>query len=228
MAAAGPGRDRGQRLTAPMEIERRTPENTAIVLIDHVVGFANTLGSQSVQDNTNGVLAMVAIAQGYEVPLVVTLGPKLDPRGGLYPAMAEALGNHPLVHRNGCFDSFDDPAFEQAVAETGARHLVIAGLTTEGCVLQTSIGALRRGFEVSLVLDATASLTQVSHDAAVARMTQLGVVPTTWLSFAAELQRTYANADTIAVFRRLQDQHVPGISMLMATVRAAQASVEHA
>jgi hypothetical protein len=34
-----------------MDIERRTPHNTAIVLIDYVTGFANLFGSQSVQEN---------------------------------------------------------------------------------------------------------------------------------------------------------------------------------
>jgi nicotinamidase-related amidase len=205
-----------------VDIERRTPANTAVVLIDHVVGFANTLGSQSVHDNVNGAVALAAAAKGFGIPLVVTLGPEGDPRGGLYPALADALGDHPLIHRGGCFDAFDEPEFEAAVAATGARHLVVAGLTTEGCVLQTALGALRRDLEVSLVLDATASLTQVSHDAAVARLAQLGVVPTSWLSFAAEIQRTYANADTLPVFRGLQEAHVPGISMLMATIQAAR------
>lgn len=207
-----------------MDIERRTPDNTAIVLIDHVVGFANTLGSQGIRENVDGAVALAKIALGYGVPLVVTLGPERDPRGGLYPELAAALGDHPLIHRNGCFDAFDHQPFEEAVAATGARHLVVAGLATDGCVLHTCLGALRRDYEVSLVLDATASLTQVAHDAAVLRLLQLGVVPTTWLSLAAELQRTYENVDTLPVFREVQGAHAPAVSMLMATVEAAMAA----
>jgi len=209
-----------------MEIERRTPANTAIVLIDHVVGFANTLGSTSIRENVDGAVALAKTGLGYGVPLVVTLGPAKDPRGGLYPQLVEVLGDHPLVHRNGCFDAFDQAEFAEAVEATGARHLVVAGLTTEGCVLHTCLGALRRDYEVSLVLDATASLTQVAHDASVLRLLQLGVVPTSWLSLAAELQRTYENVETLPVFRDLQSSHAPGVSMLMATVAAAVGSTK--
>jgi hypothetical protein len=75
-----------------------------------------------------------------------------------------------------------------------------------------------------VVLDATASFSQTAHDAAVLRMLQLGVVPTTWLSLAAELQKSYQNLETLPVYGSLAPQ-VPPMKMLMATVTAAQQSV---
>jgi nicotinamidase-related amidase len=56
------------------------------------------------------------------------------------------------------------------------RHLVIAGLMTEGCILHTTVGALRRDYAVSLVVDATAGENTVIHDAVVTRLLQ-PVVP---------------------------------------------------
>jgi hypothetical protein len=41
-----------------MDIERRTPGNTAIVLIDYVTGFANLFRSQPVQENVSGAVAL--------------------------------------------------------------------------------------------------------------------------------------------------------------------------
>lgn len=187
-----------------MEIERRTPANTAIVLIDYVTGYANLINSQSIQENVTGAVALARTALGYGVPLVVSIGPEQDPRGRLYPEITRELACHPLVHRGGSFDAFDHDGFAAAVAATGAKHLVIAGLTTEGCILHSSMGALRRGYEVAVVMDATAGETRVTHETAVLRLTQLGVAPVTWLSLAAELQRTYDNADTVDVFRSVQ------------------------
>jgi len=46
---------------------------------------------------------------------------------------------------------------------TGKR-LVIAGIATDGCVLQTVLGALREGYEVYLVVDAVASPSKEAHD----------------------------------------------------------------
>ena len=202
-----------------MDIERRTPDNTAIVLIDYVTGFANLFRSQSVQENVSGAVALAKTAVGYGVPLIVSVGPQNDPRGPLYPEVAAVIGDHPVIHRGGSFDAFDFPGFEAAVAATGMRHLVIAGLMTEGCILHTSLGALRRDYGVSLVIDATAGENTAIHDAAVTRLLQLGVVPVSWLSFASELQRTYDNADTVGIYLDVQMQ-APGFAKNLSTLAA--------
>jgi nicotinamidase-related amidase len=187
-----------------MDIELRTPENTAIVLVDYVTGYANLISTQSITENVTGAVALARMAIGFGIPLVVTLGPERDPRGTLYPELGREIGDLSLVHRGGSFDSFGHPGFEQAIEEIGVRHLVIAGLTTEGCVLRTSVGALQRGFGVTVVVDACAGTTQVRHDTALGRLNQLGVTFTTWLSLAAEFQITYDNEKTVGVFRSVQ------------------------
>jgi nicotinamidase-related amidase len=202
-----------------MDIERRTPGNTAIILIDYVTGFANLFRSQCVQENVSGAVALAKTAVGYGVPLVVSTGPLNDPRGPLYPEVAAVIGDHPVIHRGGSFDAFDFPGFEAAVAATGMRHLVIAGLMTEGCILHTTLGALRRDYTVSLVIDATAGENTAIHDAAVTRLLQLGVVPVSWLSFASELQRTYDNADTVGIYFDVQMQG-PGFAKNLNTLAA--------
>jgi molybdopterin biosynthesis enzyme MoaB len=56
-----------------VDIERRTPGNTAIVLIDYVTGFANLFRSQSVQENVSGAVALAKTAA--------------------------VIGDHPVIHR---------------------------------------------------------------------------------------------------------------------------------
>jgi nicotinamidase-related amidase len=205
-----------------MDLDKRTPDNTVIVLIDYVTGFANTIGSQTIAENASGAVALAKIAKGYGVPLIVTLGPEGDPRGGLYPALAAVLGDdQPLVHRRGAFDSFDEPEFVEALESTGRKHIVIAGLMSEGCVLHTTLGAIRAGYGATLIVDATGGETQTTHDTAVTRMVMAGVVPATWLSFASELQGTYENLATLDIYRDLQASHSPKYSMLLSTVMTA-------
>jgi nicotinamidase-related amidase len=199
------------------DLERRTAGNTAVVLIDYVTGFAPMIRSQTVAENAAGGRALVQIANAFSVPLVVSIGPRNDPRGGLYPEIAAVLGQHPVVHRGLSFDAFEDEGFASAIAATGRRHLVVAGLMTDGCVMHSVLSALRAGYEVSLVVDATASETAAAHGAALARFTQLGVVPRSWLSFASELQRSYANVETLKAFREIQSNS-PAYAMLNATL----------
>lgn len=202
-----------------MEIEKRTPENIAIILIDYVTSFANMVRSQTTAENVTGAVAMAKLARGFNIPLIVTTGPPNDPRGPLYPELQAVLGDHPVVHRAGEFNSFDVAEFDRAVTATGRRHLVFAGLTTEGCVLQTMLGALRRDYAASLVVDATAALSQISHDCAVSRLMQHSVTPLTWLSLAAELQQSYANQATLSTFLDVQGLLVP-FTMNRATISA--------
>jgi Isochorismatase family len=205
------------------DLERRTAGNTAIVLIDYVTGFAPMIRSQTVADNAASGRALVQIANAFGVPLVVSIGPRNDPRGGLYPEIAAVLGEHPVVHRGLSFDAFEDEGFASAIAATGRRHLVVAGLMTDGCVMHSVLSALRAGYEVSAVVDATASETAAAHGAALARFTQLGVVPRSWLSFASELQRSYANVETLKAFREIQSNS-PAYAMLNATLANADAA----
>jgi nicotinamidase-related amidase len=170
-----------------VNLEPLTPENTTVILIDHAVGFANILRSHDLALHLNNVVGLATLATTFGTGLVVTNGQESKPSGGLYPQLLEVIGDHPIIERGGNFDAFLDPAFAEAVAATGRRKLVIAGVSTEGCVLQTVLGALRLDYDVYVVADASASITLETHNTAMARMTQAGAVPATWFSLAGEL-----------------------------------------
>ena len=187
--------------------------DSAIILIDYSVGFANLYRSHSVAQNNNAAIAVAKIAQIYGVPLVVTNGPDEAPSGPLYPQLAEVLGRHPTVYRYGAFDGFDEEQFTEAIEATARRRLVIAGLMTEGCVIHTALTAVGRGYEVFLVADACAGETEEIHQVALRRMIQAGVIPTTWLSLASEYQRSWANEATEPGFAALIRDHAPAIAM---------------
>lgn len=182
-------------------------EDTAVVLIDHSVGFANLYRSHTPAENRNGAVALAKLAQVYGAPLVVTNGPDGASSGPLYPELKAALGDHPVVVREGTFDAFLYQPFADAVEATGRRRLVMAGLMTEGCLLQTALSAIDRGYEAFTVLDASAGETRETHEMAILRMTQAGVVPATWFSLASEFQRTWDNVATLGGFMQLIGEH---------------------
>ena len=209
-----------------MEIERLTAQNTAVILIDYIVGFANLFKSQPLTENLNNALALAKLAIGWNMPLILTAGPQNDLRGPLYPQLEQLVRPEQIVRKGGQFDAFDFEPFATAVAATGVKHLLIAGIMTEGCVLQTILGALRRDFTVSLSVDATAGATTLSHEAALRRMEQLGVVPTTWESFGGEILRTYEDEAKVGTFRKVRAEHSPSMSMSMLTTLAIQKVVK--
>ena len=198
-----------------------TPENTTILMVDYSVGFVNLFRSHSISEHLRNTAALAKVARGLKTGLVVNLGRGQTP----YPVLVDALGQHPIVYRGGEYNALDNPDVARAVEQAGRSHLAIGGLTTEGCVLYTALGALRKGYTVALVEDATAGETREAHDMALLRMIQAGVVPTTWLSLATELQNDWANGATAQAYFNLISEYSPGLSL---GIQAEHARADHA
>jgi nicotinamidase-related amidase len=195
-----------------MAPEALTPQNTTIVLVDFAVGFANLLRSHDLGDHLNNVIGLAKTAKFFDSGLVVTNGLPSKPSGPLYPQLLEVIGDHPVIERPGFFDCFRDEAFAEAVRQTGRKKLVIAGVSTEGCVLQTVLGALREGYEPHVVVDTCASLTVETHQTSIQRLVQAGAVPVTWFSVAGEFQADHRNP-TAPLYQQIMREHVPPMSI---------------
>ncbi|WP_432828871.1 isochorismatase family protein [Dactylosporangium sp. CA-092794] len=171
-----------------MNLEPLSPDNATVVLVDYAVGFANLLRSHDLREHVANAVGLAKTAKLYGAGLVVTNGEPAKPSGPLYPELLAAIGDQPVIERTTAFDSFLDADFTAAVEATGRRRLIIGGIATDGCVLQTALGALRHGYETYVVADASASTSKEAHDMAIRRMEMSGIVPVTWWSIAAEFQ----------------------------------------
>lgn len=63
-----------------------------------------------------------------------------------------------------CYSPWLDPTLERHLEEKNIRTLVVTGGETDMCVLSTVLGAVDRGFRVTLVDDAICSSSDRSHD----------------------------------------------------------------
>ncbi|MFJ7904341.1 cysteine hydrolase family protein [Streptomyces sp. NPDC096198] len=90
----------------------------------------------------------------------------------LVPALAARAGEH-VVTKNG-LDAFEDTGLHDHLRQTGVTKIVLAGLTTAHGVASTATTALRLGYEVTVVPDATASESDAQHREALDRMAALG------------------------------------------------------
>ena len=194
-------------------LEPFTPENTTILMVDYSIGFLNSFRSHPVNDHLTSTVALAKTALGFDTGFVVNLGAGQTP----YPQLVEAIGDHPIIYRGGEYNALESAGVLEAIEATGRSRLVIAGISTDGCVIETAFGALRRGYTVGLVADATAGETRETHDLAVQRMVQAGVVPLTWLSLATELQYDWQRGNTQQAYFALIAQASPGI---MASVQS--------
>jgi len=194
-----------------------TPANTTIMMVDYSVGFVNTFRSHNTTEHITNTVALAKTALGLRSGLVVNLGHGQKP----YPQLVKALGNHPVIYRGGEYNALDAPNVLDAVKKLGRKRLAIAGISTDGCVIQTVMGALRLGYTVAIVEDATAGLTREAHDISVRRMVQAGAIPVSWLALATEFQMNWENKDTAQAYFGLIAEASPGLSMGIEAEHAA-------
>jgi Isochorismatase family len=200
-------------------LEPFTPANTTIMMVDYSAGFVNTFRSHNTNDHITATVALAKTALGLKSGLVVNLGAGQKP----YPQLVQALGNHPIIYRGGEYNALDNPTVLEAVRKTGCQRLAIAGISTDGCVIETALGALRLGYTVALVEDATAGLTRETHEIAVRRMMQAGIIPVSWLSLATEFQMNWERKETAQAYFSLIAEASPGLTMSIQTEHEAAA-----
>lgn len=166
-----------------------TPQNAAMLLIDHQVGTMSWTHSHDLEDVKKNALNLAKIATAVDMPLVLTSSMEENMQGPLVPELKEiapkAFANR--VKRTGIVNAMHDENFSNAVKATGRKKVVVAGITTEVCVVFPVLQLLDEGYDVQVVTDASASFTKVGDDAALRRMEQAGAVITSTAQIISEL-----------------------------------------
>lgn len=93
--------------------------------------------------------------------------------GPTVPEIASELEGHTPLEKT-AFGCLGDEAIARAVRDTGRRQLLLAGVETHVCVMQTALAALASGFQVYVVRDAVASRTTLQYEAGLERMRDAG------------------------------------------------------
>jgi len=83
--------------------------------------------------------------------------------------------------------AFSDESLTEALASSGRRALVIAGVASEIVVQRTALDAIAAGYTVQVAVDACGGVSARTEDAAWRRIVQAGGVTTSVTTFAAEL-----------------------------------------
>ena len=150
-----------------------TPDNHALVLIDHQYPQLLSVTSHKHSTVSHNVTALAKAAKAFNVPTLLTTGvAKHQP---LLKELQAVFPEQKPIDRTGLC-SWDDQRVVDWVKQTGRKKLVIAGLWTEICLNLAVQGALGDGYQVYIVPDASGGADAESHALAVQRMVQAGAI----------------------------------------------------
>lgn len=185
-----------------------TPENCALVLIDYQPEQYRTVTSSSVDEINLNVIALCKLARAYEIPVIVsTVGVDMGVNTGTAAEIMAELPGVTEIDRSGV-NAWEDEEFRNAVAATGRRNIVMAGLWTEVCLTFPTIDMQAEGYHVYPVADAVGGISPVAHDRAIERMQAAGATPITAIQFGSELMRNWAR-DSSQKFREVLKWYFP-------------------
>lgn len=142
------------------------------------------------------------------MPVVLTSSLEENVQGLLLPELQSAVPKAyaARIKRAGIVNAWDDPDFAAACRATGRRNFVIAGATTDVCLVPPCISAVLEGYNVQAVLDASGSPTKMADDVAIQRLQMGGVRITTTNAIVSELVANWSTKAGIAAFGLLNAQ----------------------
>lgn len=134
-----------------------------------------------------------------EVPVMLT-EQYPEGLGGTVQEIKQVLAEfHPI--RKVAFSCCDEPAYLMALERTTRWKVIICGIETHVCVLQTVIDLAANGFTPVVVADCTTSRKQGDKAVALERMRQEGAILTTMESILFELARVSGTDEFRAISR---------------------------
>ena len=174
-----------------------TPQDSAILLVDHqnlTVDWVRSLPRQTLIGN---VRVLPRMGSEMHIPLVITstmettqVGPTIKDIQDLAPDAYQKR-----IKRGGTLSAFLDPAFAKAVQATGRKNLIIAGLTTDICLMHTVESAIRLGYRVQVVADASGSMSSLADQVTWERMRSIGATVTDGNQLLTELYPDFSTPE---------------------------------
>lgn len=149
-------------------------DDALLVLIDLQSRLADVMSRRDAVVAAAVLLARCARVLG--IPVLVT---RQYPRGlgDTVPELLDAVSDAAVVDKVH-FACPAEEAFREELQRSGKREVVLAGMETHICVLQTALALLEAGYEVHVVADATCSRRDADRDVALDRLRAAGVTVT--------------------------------------------------
>lgn len=191
-----------------------TAENSALLLIDHQIGTMKLIHNIPLEVVKRNTLALAKTAKILNIPVILTSSQEENIQGALLPELAEILPEAfaTRIKRAGIVNAWNDPNFKAAVEATGRKNLIMAGVTTDVCLVFPTISACQEGYQVQAVMDASGSPFELSEEMSRRRMEREGVVLTATNTMMAELAQDWSRPQGAQLLQVLFQDVLPQIA----------------
>jgi nicotinamidase-related amidase len=179
-----------------------TSENAALVLIDHQVGLMTGVRDYSTGELKHDVVALAKAAKTLKLPIIVTTTARDSMWGSTFPELVEALPGVEIIDRS-TVNAFDDARVARAIAATGRKKLIFAGISLEVCAAFPAMTAAGKGLDAYVAVDASGTFSETKRQAGLLRMLQAGVFLSDYATLIVEILKDNARPEAAAVYEAM-------------------------
>ena len=179
--------------------KRLKRDGTALVVVD----FQERM-MPAMREGASAVAEAAKLVKGFEAlgcPVLVTQQ-YTKGLGESVREIREACSSFVYTEKD-TFSAMGEQNFIDAVKQVGRNTIVICGIETHVCVLQTALDLHEAGYTVFIAVDAISSRKEYDKKIAVKRMVQAGITPTTVESILFELLENDAKSDTFKAISKI-------------------------
>jgi nicotinamidase-related amidase len=149
-----------------------THDGSVLLIIDFQQGMLKVMDSW--ERIARKVTQLIHAADVLGVPVLVTEQYKKG-LGETHPDLLKEIKS-PVVFQKEHFSACLETDFLSTVRSLHRHKIVVVGMETHVCVLQTCLDLIKAGFQVHLAADAVASRTSENRDIAIELLRQAGAV----------------------------------------------------
>jgi nicotinamidase-related amidase len=175
-------------------------DNDALLIIDIQERLA---AAMEVRDEViKNCSHLIELAKMLDIPIVLTE----QYSKGLGPTVAEireALPAYQPIEKL-TFSCCEEPNFLNEIKKLNKKSIILTGMETHICVLQTCIGLLKEGFHVHLVSDAVCSRAKENWKTGVEFMRDAGAVITCTETVLFQLLKVAGTEEFRAISKRIK------------------------
>src|SRR5216684_7323073 len=179
--------------------EPLTSQNAALVLVDHQVGLMTGVRDYTTGELKHNVMALAKAARALSLPIIITTTARESMWGPTFPELVDALPDVSIIDRS-TVNAFDDPEVVRAIAATGRRKLIFAGISLEVCAALPAMTAIGKGFDAYVAVNASGTFSETKHQVGLLRMLQAGVILSDYATLMVEILKDNARPEAAEVY----------------------------
>ena len=148
-------------------------DESVLVIIDVQERLFPSIDERYKERIISSLKKLIGSAKALGIPIIYT---EQYPKGlgKTIPEISALLDSEPIEKTS--FSCFGSEEFKDAIAESMARYLIIAGIESHICVNQTAFDAMELGYTPILVEDATGTRNPSDHETAMEKMRSNGIL----------------------------------------------------